>query len=98
VISKREEEEARQEAIRQEAEARASLLAESDEPTIEVGGVPVPLSMAAAAVGRCIRAIQVVDALLVQGFAGEDDLRKLRASLTGEDTDQNVAEADGTIK
>lgn len=85
-------------AIQAEAEARASLLAESDEQTIEVGGVPVPLSMAAAAVSRCIRAIRITDALLAQGFASEQDLRALRAGLTGEDVEQNVAEADGSIK
>lgn len=82
MISKREEEEERFAEI----EARRSLLTGTDEPTIEVSGVPVPLSMAGTAVTRCIRAIQITDGLIRQGFASEEDLRALRAGLTGEDT------------
>jgi hypothetical protein len=58
---------------------------EGAEQVILVGGVPVPLEMAGQAVARCIRAIQIVDGLLNQGFASEDDLVALRAGLTGED-------------
>lgn len=57
----------------------------NDEQCIEVNGVPVPLSMAGAAVSRCIRAIQATDRLLQQGFASADDLRALKRGLTGED-------------
>jgi hypothetical protein len=60
---------------------------EQQEPTINVGGVPVPLSMAGAAVSRCIRAIQITEALIAQGFASKEDLEALRAGLTGEDVD-----------
>lgn len=69
----------------EELQARRELLETTDEPTINVNGVPVPLSMAGKAVARCIRAIQIVDELLPVGFAGEDDLKRIRAGLTGED-------------
>lgn len=62
-----------------------ALMAQGDEPTINVGGVPVPLSMAGLAVGRCIRAIQAADRLIQQGFASKEDLDALKAILTGED-------------
>jgi hypothetical protein len=62
-------------------------MSEQPEQVILVGGVPIPLDMAGKAVARCIRAIQITDALIRQGFASEDDLRQLRAGLTGEDED-----------
>lgn len=68
------------------AELRAqneALLAQSSEPMIDVGGVPVPLSMTAAAVGRCIRAIQTTTKLIDQGFASKEDLEGLLRILTG---------------
>lgn len=65
---------------------------------IAVNGIPVPASMAAAAVKRCIRAIQIIDKLIPQGFASEDDLRSIRAGLTGEDQEQNVADAARVIQ
>lgn len=68
-----------------------------DEQHIEVGGVPVPLSMAGAAVSRCIRAIQITDRLIAQGFASEEDLRALRDGLTGEDVDP-AAPAEGVVE
>lgn len=68
-----------------------------EEQAIIVDGIPVPISMAGAAVRRCIRAIQISDALIKQGFASEDDLRQLRAGLTGENEDQNVATPDGGV-
>ena len=71
---------------------------EAMEPTINVEGVPVPLSMAAAAVSRCIRAIQIADHLIQQGFASKEELQALRAGLTGENVEENVANADGTIQ
>lgn len=55
-----------------------------EEQTINVEGVPVPLSMAGAAVSRCISAIQITDRLISQGFASKEDLQSLRAGLTGE--------------
>lgn len=64
----------------------------SDEQCIEVNGVPVPLSMAGAAVARCITAIQVTDRLIRQGFASKDDLVTLKRGLTGEDADKAAAE------
>lgn len=67
------------------------------EGAILVGGIPVPLSMAGAAVSRCIRAIQITDSLIKQGFASEDDLRSLRAGLTGENED-GAAPAEGVIE
>lgn len=70
------------EALRAQNEA---LLAQTGEPMIEVGGVAVPLSMAGAAVGRCIRAIQIVDKLLAQGFASKEDLEALKRGLSGEE-------------
>lgn len=82
MISKAEEEQERIDALRAQNE---SLLAQADEPMIEVGGVPVPLSMAGAAVARCIRAIQIVDELIKQGFASKEDLENLKRGLTGED-------------
>lgn len=88
MISKREEEEARLDAAR-EAKARMELLQQDEEEaTINVNGVPVPLSMAAAAVARCIRAIQITDTLIKQGFASADELEALKAGLTGEDVDK----------
>jgi hypothetical protein len=69
-----------------------------EEQKILVGGIPIPISMAGKAVSRCIRAIQITDELLKQGFAGEEDLQKLRAGLTGEDEEQNVATPDGVVK
>jgi len=67
------------------------------EGAILVDGIPVPISMAGAAVSRCIRAIQITDTLIKQGFAGEDDLRALRAGLTGENED-TAADAEGVIQ
>ena len=63
-----------------------------EEGAILVGGVPVPLSMAAEAVSRCILAIQITERLIAQGFASEEDLIALRAGLTGEDKDEAAAE------
>lgn len=64
-----------------------------DELKIAVNGIPVPASMAAEAVKRCIRGIQITDKLIRQGFASEDDLRLLRSGLTGEDRDENVSDS-----
>lgn len=60
---------------------------EEQEPSIVVNGIPVPISMAGAAVSRCIRAIQITEKLIQQGFASVEDLEALRAGLTGEDVD-----------
>lgn len=76
------DEEARIAELRAQNEA---ALAQGGEPMIEVRGIPVPLSMAGAAVSRCIRAIQITDKLIQQGFASVDDLRALKAGLTGDD-------------
>ena len=62
-----------------------------DEQHIEVNGVPVPLSMAGAAVARCITAIQVTNRLISQGFASKEDLEALKRGLTGEDVDETSA-------
>jgi hypothetical protein len=70
---------------------------EEQEPTINVGGVPVPLSMAGAAVSRCIRAIQIVDGLIQQGFASAEELQGLRDGLTGEDVD-NAGTKDAPVE
>jgi len=70
---------------------------DEQEQVIEVNGVPVPLSMAGAAVARCIRAIQIADKLIAQGFASEEDLRALRAGLTGEDMD-NTGTKDAPVE
>jgi hypothetical protein len=69
----------------------------NDEQKILVDGIPVPLSMAGAAVGRCIRAIQITERLIQQGFASQDDLEALKRGLTGEDQD-NAAPAEGVIQ
>ena len=61
---------------------------------INVDGVAVPISVAADAVRRCIRGIQLIDKLKsTQGFASVEDLALIRAGLTGEDQDENVASA-----
>lgn len=70
---------------------------QTQELRINVNGIAVPPEMAAAAVKRCIRAIQIIDKLLPQGFAAEEDLRRIRAGLTGEDQDA-VADAGNVIK
>jgi hypothetical protein len=70
---------------------------EQEEQAIIVDGIPVPISMAGAAVRRCIRAIQLIDALKSQGFASEEDLLVIRAGLTGENED-NAAPAEGVIQ
>jgi hypothetical protein len=67
-----------------------------EEQKILVDGIPVPISMAGAAVKRCITAIQIIDGLLKQGFASEDDLEKVKAGLTGEVEDD--AKAEGVIE
>lgn len=70
---------------------------EQEEQAIVVDGIPVPISMAGAAVKRCIRAIQLIDALKSQGFASEEDLLVIRAGLTGED--EHIAPvAEGVIE
>lgn len=60
-------------------------MSDQQEQVILVGGVPVPLDMAGKAVARCIRAIQITDGLIVQGFASKEDLEQIRRGLTGED-------------
>jgi hypothetical protein len=66
----------------------------TEEQRISVDGVPVPISEAAKAVKRSIRAIQIIDKLLqTQGFASGNELRQIRKGLIGEDVDQNVASA-----
>lgn len=60
----------------------------TEEQKILVQGIPVPLSVAADAVTRCIRGIQLIDKLVnTQGFASRDDLATIRAGLTGDDHD-----------
>ncbi len=60
----------------------------SEEQKILVNGIPVPLSVAADAVSRCIRGIQLIDKLVnTQGFASKEDLQLIRKGLTGDDTD-----------
>lgn len=62
------------------------------EQKINVDGVAVPISVAGDAVRRCIRGIQLIDKLLSnQGFASGDDLKQIKAGLTGKDREQNVA-------
>jgi hypothetical protein len=61
------------------------VIENSGEQVILVGGVPVPLEMAGKAVARCIRAIQIIDGMINQGFASAEDLKQVRAGLTGED-------------
>lgn len=63
-----------------------------EELKVNVDGVAVPLSVAADAVRRCVRGINVIDRLISgQGFASLDELKLIRRGLTGEDQDENVA-------
>lgn len=72
------------------------LNAAPPEPKILVNGVPVPIDIAGKAVSRCIRGIQHIDRIIAtQGFASEDDLRTIRAGLTGEDKD--IASGGGNV-
>ena len=58
---------------------------EAQEPTIDVDGAHIPLSMAAEAVRRCTNAIMALDGLISnQGFAATGELESLRAILRGE--------------
>lgn len=60
-------------------------MTEESEVFINLDGIPIPGSMAAKAVRRCIGAINMVDRIIQQqGFAAEDDLRDIRDVLTGE--------------
>lgn len=64
----------------------------TEEQKINVDGVAVPISVAGDAVRRCIRAIQIIERLVGgQGFASKSELLEIKAGLTGEDQDTNVA-------
>lgn len=66
----------------------------NEEQKILVNGIPVPISLAAQAVSRCIRGIQLIDQVIAkQGFAAKEDLLQIRAGLAGENHDENVASA-----
>jgi len=58
---------------------------EQQEPTIDVDGAHIPLSMAAEAVRRCTNAIMALDGIIAnQGFAATGDLERLRGILRGD--------------
>jgi hypothetical protein len=71
---------------------------EQEEMKINVDGVAVPISVAGDAVRRCIRGIQLIDRLITtQGFASREDLKGIKAGLTGDDRDENVASSGSAI-
>lgn len=73
-------------------------MSDQEEMKINVDGVAVPISVAGDAVRRCIRGIQLIDRLKsTQGFASADDLKQIRAGLTGDDHDENVASSGAPI-
>lgn len=67
-------------------------MTDENEIYINLDGIPIPGSMAAKAVRRCIKGINHIDRLInKQGFASEEDLLAVRADLSGESEDAGNA-------